>query len=176
MRASPAIGRVAAKLAGPADVWQKGFANQEVTVVLRVRKLGRTKVIMLALGGLLGTSVAVAAVKDEIHARLQPAGEVCVMGTECAQNVAVAAAGGAARDAQSIYQSFCFACHGTGANNAPVLGNAEHWGPRVAKGVDALYESAINGFNNGMMPAKGLCMDCSDEELHATVDYILESL
>lgn len=145
--------------------------------MLRVRKLGRTKVIMLALGGLLGTSLAVAAVKDEIRARLQPAGEVCVMGTECAQNLALAAGpAGAARDPETVYQTYCFACHGTGANNSPVLGNAEQWAPRLEKGRDALYESAINGFNNGMMPAKGLCMNCSDEELHATVDYMLEGL
>lgn len=145
--------------------------------MLRVRKLGRTKVIMLALGGLLGTSLAVAAVKDEIRARLQPAGEVCVMGTECAQNLALAAGpAGAARDPETVYQTYCFACHGTGANNSPVLGNAEQWAPRLEKGRDALYESAINGFNNGMMPAKGLCMNCSDEELHATVDYILDAL
>jgi cytochrome c5 len=36
-----------------------------------------------------------------------------------------------------------------------------------------LYESAINGFNNGAMPPKGLCMDCTNEEIQATVDHIV---
>lgn len=149
--------------------------------MLRVLKLGKTKggikAMTLALGGLLAASLGYAAVEDEIRARLQPAGEVCVMGTECAQNLALAAGpAGAAKDPETVYQTFCFACHGTGANNSPVLGNAEQWAPRVEKGVDALYESAVNGFNNGLMPAKGLCMDCTEEEIHATVDYMLEAL
>ena len=145
--------------------------------MLRVLKLGRIKVVTLVLGGLLGTSLAFSAVKDEIRERLQPAGEVCVLGTECAQGLSLAGgAGGAAQDPETVYQTYCFACHGTGANNAPVLGNAEHWEPRLAQGIDTLYEHSIMGFNNGLMPPKGLCMDCSDDEVRATVDYMLEAL
>ncbi len=38
--------------------------------------------------------------------------------------------------------------------------------------MDTLYASAISGFLG--MPPKGLCMDCSDDELKATVDYMVE--
>jgi cytochrome c5 len=132
---------------------------------------------MLAVAGLLGTSLAFAALEDEIRARLQPAGEVCVMGSSCAQGLAMAGGAAAgAKDPETVYQTFCFACHGTGANNAPVMGNAEHWAPRLEKGIETLYEHSIAGFNNGLMPPKGLCMDCTDEELHATVDYMLEGV
>jgi cytochrome c5 len=97
-----------------------------------------------------------------------------VMGEACAAGLSAgAAAGGGANDPETVYQTFCMACHTTGANNAPVLGNKEAWAPRIAKGVDVLYESAINGFNNGLMPPKGLCMACSDDEVKATVDHIL---
>ena len=123
---------------------------------------------------LLTAAYASAAVEDEIRARIQPHGEVCVIGDACAAGISVAgAAGGAPKDPPTVYQTNCFASPGTGANNAPVLGNAEQWAPRIAKGIDALYESAINGFNNGLMPPKGLCMDCTNEEIQATVDHIV---
>jgi cytochrome c5 len=39
-----------------------------------------------------------------------------------------------------------------------------------------LHKHAIEGFNDiGMMPAKGLCMSCSDDEVMAAVDYMLEN-
>ena len=56
------------------------------------------------------------------------------------------------------------------------MGNTEAWQPRIEKGIDTLYQNAINGFNNNAMPAKGLCMDCSDDALRATVDYILSAV
>ena len=38
-----------------------------------------------------------------------------------------------------------------------------------AKGL----QNAINGINT--MPAKGLCFDCTDEDLRAIVEYMIES-
>ena len=115
-----------------------------------------------------------AAVEDEIRARIQPAGEVCVIGDPCAAGLSLGAAGGGgAKDPETVYNTYCMACHGTGANNAPVFGNVEAWAPRIAKGIDVLYESALNGFNNGAMPPKGLCMDCTEDEIKATVDHIV---
>ena len=134
------------------------------------QKLTRALLVLLALSA----GYVSAAVEDQIRARIQPHGEVCVIGDPCAAGISIgAAAGGAAKDPMTVYQTYCFACHGTGANNAPVLGNAEQWAPRIAKGIDVLYESAINGFNNGLMPPKGLCMDCTNEEIQATVDHIV---
>lgn len=133
--------------------------------------IGKSLLIMLAM---TTAGYVTAAVEDEIRARIQPHGEVCEIGDECAAGLSIGGAGsGEPKDPETVYSTYCFACHGTGANNAPVLGNAEHWAPRIAKGIDVLYESAINGFNNGAMPPKGLCMDCSDDEIKATVDHIL---
>jgi cytochrome c5 len=144
-----------------------------VSGVLKVNKLAS---LLLGLVTVLGASLAVAAVEDEIRARLQPAGEVCVMGTACAAGMAMAAGNGEPKQPETVYNSFCAACHGSGANNAPVYGNAEAWAPRIAKGNDALMESLVNGYNNGAMPAKGLCMDCSTEDLQATLDYMLQAV
>lgn len=75
-----------------------------------------------------------------------------------------------AADAEGIYNTKCMACHATGAANAPKLGDKEAWAPRIATGKDALLASAINGKN--AMPPKGACMDCSDEDLAAVIDYM----
>ena len=132
--------------------------------------------LLLSFAGILFSSASIAALEDDIRERLQPAGDVCLMGESCASGMASTGGDSGPKDPEQVYQTFCFACHGTGANNAPVLGNAEQWSARVDKGLDVLYESSINGFNNGAMPAKGLCMDCSDDDLHATVDYMLDAL
>lgn len=74
---------------------------------------------------------------------------------------------------QQIYQQVCFACHGTGAAGAPKLEKAA-WKDRLAKGKEALYNSALHGI--GVMPPKGGRMDLSDEDIKAAVDYMLSQL
>jgi len=75
-------------------------------------------------------------------------------------------------DGQKIYQASCQSCHAAGVAGAPKLGDKEAWAPRIAKGKDALLISVTNGLN--VMPPKGTCMSCSDEELSAAVDYMVE--
>jgi cytochrome c5 len=95
-----------------------------------------------------------------------------MVGDPCAGEVAAEAAS-AARTAEEIYNSNCMACHMTGASAAPILGNVEQWESRIANGMDTLYENAINGLN--LMPAMGLCMTCSEEEIREVVDYMVEA-
>jgi cytochrome c5 len=64
------------------------------------------------------------------------------------------------------------ACHTTGAAGAPMLGDAEAWNERLEKGMDQVLANAINGV--GAMPARGLCMSCSDDDLQALIDYMIE--
>ena len=74
-----------------------------------------------------------------------------------------------------VYNSACIACHGNGVAGAPIVGDADAWAPRIAKGIDVLYDHAINGFNGeaGVMIAKGGRMDLSDEEVESAVDYMV---
>ena len=137
---------------------------------------GKSLSLLVAVLATLAAGFSMAALEDEIRARLQPHGVVCEIGEDCAAGLALSSsASSGPKSPDEVYQTYCFACHGTGANNAPVYGNAEQWAPRIAKGIDVLYESAINGFNGAAMPPRGLCMDCSDDELKATVDYMLEA-
>ena len=76
-------------------------------------------------------------------------------------------------DAEAKYQATCFACHGTGQAHAPVVGDIIEWEIRLEKGFDTLVQSTINGLN-GMMPARGLCSDCTDGDLEAIVQFIID--
>lgn len=78
----------------------------------------------------------------------------------------------ATRSGQTIYKQFCAACHSTGAAGAPKVGDKRAWKSRLAKGgKKKLIENAIKGIN--FMPPKGTCAACSDQEIKATVDYML---
>lgn len=91
--------------------------------------------------------------------------------------VAAPAAGNAAVG-EAIYKKTCFLCHGTGAGGAPLLADSAEWAPRVAQGNEVLYQHAIAGFTGtkGMMPPKGANMALSDDEVKATVDYMLSQV
>ena len=73
------------------------------------------------------------------------------------------------------YMASCFACHSTGAAGAPKVGDgmAIEWEPRLEKGLDAVVANTVNGLNT--MPAKGLCFDCTDDDLRAIVQYMIET-
>lgn len=78
-------------------------------------------------------------------------------------------------NAEQKYMASCFACHSTGAAGAPKVGDgmAAEWEPRMEKGMDQVVANAINGINT--MPAKGLCFDCTDDDLRAIVEYMVAS-
>ena len=113
--------------------------------------------------------------KETVAERIKPVGDLCMAGNECAAAVVASAGGGEPRSGEQVYSTKCFTCHATGAAGAPKFGDAAAWKPRIdAHGIDGLYDHALNGFNG--MPAKGLCMDCSEEEIHAAVDHIVSSV
>ena len=77
-------------------------------------------------------------------------------------------------DAAATYQGTCFACHGTGAAHAPEVGDVIEWEIRLEKGMDVLIQNTINGLN-GIMPPRGLCTNCTDDNLKAIIEYMLEN-
>jgi cytochrome c5 len=60
----------------------------------------------------------------------------------------------------------------------PQAGDAAAWAPRIEKGIETLYNNAINGFQGdmGMMPARGMNQSLSDDEVKAAVDYIVKQV
>ena len=112
---------------------------------------------------LVAFSVQSATREEQIAERLKPVGDVTL--------AAPVAAG--PQDPETVYNTYCVACHATGVAESPILGDVAAWSERIAKGMDTLYSSGINGLG-ALMPAKGTCMSCSDEDIKATVDYMVE--
>lgn len=141
-----------------------------------LRGITVNKFVSLTLVAAFGLAVSVAAssasdVNAEVAERIAPAGSLCMSGEDCAA-APVAAAPAEPRTGEEVYTTKCSTCHATGAAGAPKYGTGD-WAPRVAKGVDVLYTSAISGFKG--MPAKGMCFDCSDDEIKQAVDYMIGS-
>ncbi len=88
--------------------------------------------------------------------------------TDALPAVAVAGKG------KEVYDAVCFACHTPGAAGAPKFGDAAAWSVRVAKGMDLLYDHAVNGFMGeaGLMPPKGGRPDFADADIKSAVDYM----
>jgi cytochrome c5 len=144
------------------------------------------KISLFALTSVIAASlqfsVTANADNHEIADRVRPAGILVIKeaaatpaatadtqsdtpGGDVASAVPVADAG------KATYDTACFACHSTGVAGSPILGNKDAWGPRIAKGIDALYANAINGTDKGMPPKGGTTL--SDDEIKVVVDYMV---
>ena len=110
--------------------------------------------------------------RADIEARIQPFSEVCVQGEACGGGVPLAE--GAARSGEDVYNAACMACHSAGIAGAPKVGEQMAWASRIAKGMDVLYDSGINGVAGTGMIARGGCADCSDDEIKLAVDFMVE--
>ncbi|MDR1849337.1 MAG: c-type cytochrome [Zoogloeaceae bacterium] len=75
------------------------------------------------------------------------------------------------KDGATVYAQLCKTCHDIGLSGAPKLGDHAAWAPRIATGMDALYQSSLNGKN--VMPPKGGNTSLSDEEVKSAVDFMV---
>ncbi len=134
------------------------------------------RVVFSFLAVLLAASAFAVELSDAqraaVEARIKPVGESCMEGDNTCGAPVVAASTGP-RSGEEVYNTACMACHSTGAAGAPKVGDAAAWAARIAKGTDALYASGINGVPGTGMMAKGGCVACSDEEIHAAVDFMV---
>ena len=73
------------------------------------------------------------------------------------------------------YKKACVICHDTGVAGAPIFGDKEDWRQRAEKGLEVLYQNALNGYlgEKGYMPAKGGNSGLTDESVKAAVDHML---
>ncbi len=136
-----------------------------------------TKKLLLTLSALaLAVSAlwATANPTDALIDRISSKAQVCVAGQDCSAEgmAATRVASASARSGEDVYNQSCAACHNSGAAGAPRLG-ADEWQTRYdEKGFATLVENSISGI--GAMPPRGGCMDCSDEEIEASVQHIID--
>ena len=77
---------------------------------------------------------------------------------------------------RAIWLETCEACHANDIAGAPLVTNKAAWAPRLAKGKDALYGSALAGLTGPkgtQMPPRGGNAKLTDAEVRAAVDYML---
>ncbi len=138
--------------------------------ILVVHHRGMADRARMDRGALLSSATSVAE-------RIKPVGQVSVVSAETQPEPVrkAAAAPPPARDGQQVYQASCVACHGAGIAGAPKVSDKGQWAKRIAKGVDTLYASAVNGVqgNAGVMPARGGNAALSNAEVRAAVEYMV---
>ena len=82
-----------------------------------------------------------------------------------------AIAQGAERSGKEVVQAVCAACHATGANGAPKIGDQKAWGKRASQGLASLTQHALDGIRK--MPAHGGSPSLTNLEIARAVTYMI---
>lgn len=119
--------------------------------------------------------------------RIAPVGAVYAGATGAASQAAATSAAasvaasqvayGGTLDGATIYDNLCTGCHTSGAGGAPKLETAA-WTARIAQGSEVMHKHAIEGYTGaaGVMPAKGGNPALTDEQVIASVDWMVANL
>ena len=76
-----------------------------------------------------------------------------------------------ARSGKDVVEKVCIACHGTGANGAPKIGDEKAWKARASKGLTGLTTNALQGIRK--MPAHGGQPGLSDLDIARAITYMV---
>ena len=115
--------------------------------------------------------------RQQIQQRIQPIGKVRVQeqGNDASKTVTEdesTAKVETKEPGQETYEHYCIVCHRDGLAGAPKFRDATEWGPRLSgRTIDELVASATKGLN--AMPPKGTCVECTDADLKAAIQYML---
>ena len=75
------------------------------------------------------------------------------------------------RQGKQVVDAVCSACHATGKDKAPKIGDAKAWAGRASQGLTALTDHALKGIRN--MPAHGGNTGVSDIEIERAIIYMV---
>lgn len=115
-----------------------------------------------ALAVVAGCNAPSNVTEEETASLIQPVARVAL---GAAQTVAKGMQTG-----EQVYTAVCASCHGSGALNAPKVGDTAAWAPRLALGLDGLTKSAVAG--KGQMPARGGNAELTDEEVARAIAFM----
>lgn len=80
------------------------------------------------------------------------------------------------KQGRAVWMGTCEACHANDVAGAPLVTSKAAWAPRLAKGREALYRSALAGLTGPkgtQMPPRGGNDKLTDEQVRAAVDYMM---
>src|SRR5262245_57217196 len=75
------------------------------------------------------------------------------------------------RTGKQVVDAACAACHATGVNGAPKIGDKKAWEKRAAQGLTSLTDHALNGIRQ--MPAHGGNPNLTDLEIARAIAYMV---
>jgi cytochrome c5 len=80
------------------------------------------------------------------------------------------------KQGRAVWLGTCEACHANDVAGAPLVTNRAGWAPRLAKGKDALYKSALGGLTGPkgtQMPPRGGNDKLTDDQVKSAVEYMM---
>lgn len=77
------------------------------------------------------------------------------------------------RQGKEVVDATCGACHASGKDGAPRIGDANAWATRASQGLTALTSHAITGIRK--MPAHGGNLGVSDVEIQRAIVYMVNN-
>ena len=83
------------------------------------------------------------------------------------------AAGSGDRSGKEVVDHVCAACHATGRDGAPKIGDAKAWEAREKRGLSALTANALEGVRK--MPPHGGNLALTDVELKRAITYMVNN-
>lgn len=88
------------------------------------------------------------------------------------RNKPIIAYTGPTRSGSTIYEESCATCHDRTTQGAPLPNDDIEWARRLKKGKNILLKHVMEGYKE-LMPIKGGCRNCTEQEVQAAIDYIL---
>ena len=77
----------------------------------------------------------------------------------------------AGQSGKEVVDAVCIACHGSGANGAPKIGDKEAWRKRASQGLTGLTQNALKGIRQ--MPSHGGNPNLTDLEIERAITYMV---
>lgn len=75
------------------------------------------------------------------------------------------------RGGKEVVEAVCAACHRTGVNGAPRIGDRDAWAQLTSKGLTGLTDGALKGIRK--MPPHGGNPDLTDTEIERAITYMV---
>ncbi|WP_323684170.1 c-type cytochrome [Lamprobacter sp.] len=83
-------------------------------------------------------------------------------------------------EGRSVWMGTCRACHLLGAASAPAVTDYANWEPRIAKGLQTLFNGPMHGIKGEdgqyKMPPRGGNDRLTDRQIEVAVEYMVASV